>query len=121
MAKPRRFLALCGAMFVMGATLAHADVSYSTSNPASSADLGLRIGALMGIEASSLSELSGERLRRIGTPFTAPSRGGAGHVMSARQLDAMPRVRGNRQWRCMAEAIYFEARGEEIDGQYAVA
>ena len=57
MAKPRRFLALCGAMFVMGATLAHADVSYSTSNPASSADLGLRIGALMGIEASSLSEL----------------------------------------------------------------
>ena len=47
MAKPRRFLALCGAMFVMGATLAHADVSYSTSNPASSADLGLRIGALI--------------------------------------------------------------------------
>ena len=121
MAKPRRFLALCGAMFIMGASLAHADVSFSSSNPASTADLGLRIGALMGIEASSMSELSDERLRRIGTPFIAPSRGGPRHVMSARQLDAMPRARGNRQWRCMAEAIYFEARGEEIEGQYAVA
>ena len=121
MAKPRRFLALCGAMLIMGASLAHAEVTYSSSNPASNGDLGLRIGALMGVEASSLSTLSGERLRRIGTPFTAPSRGGARHVMSARQLDAMPGVRGNRQWRCMTEAIYFEARGEEIEGQYAVA
>ncbi|MBF9047558.1 cell wall hydrolase [Rhodobacterales bacterium LSUCC0031] len=108
-------------MLIMGAAHVHAEVTLSTSSPASNGDLGLRIGALMGVETNSLSALSGERLRRIGAAFVAPRRDGASHVMSARQLDAMPRVRGNRQWRCMTEAIYFEARGEEIPGQYAVA
>ena len=36
------------------------------------------------------------------------------------QLDAMPRPTGDEQWACLAEAIYFEARGEPIDGQIAV-
>lgn len=28
---------------------------------------------------------------------------------------------GNDQWRCLAEALYFEARGESVKGQFAVA
>ena len=36
-------------------------------------------------------------------------------------LDAMPRARRNQQWRCLTEAIYFEARGEPVAGQVAVA
>lgn len=36
-------------------------------------------------------------------------------------LDSMPRENGNAQWRCLTEAIYFEARGEPIEGQAAVA
>ncbi len=28
---------------------------------------------------------------------------------------------GDDQWRCLAEAIYFEARGESVKGQFAVA
>ena len=32
-----------------------------------------------------------------------------------------PRRRGKAQWRCLAEAIYFEARSESHDGQRAVA
>ena len=28
---------------------------------------------------------------------------------------------GGEQWRCMAEALYFEARGESVMGQFAVA
>jgi hypothetical protein len=121
MAGSRRVFALVAAMVVMAAGVAQSEVTFSTSSPSAGADLGLRIGALMGLEASSLSGVSSDRLRRIGTPFTGSSRGGTGHVMSARQLDAMPRARGNRQWRCMTEAIYFEARGEEIEGQFAVA
>jgi spore germination cell wall hydrolase CwlJ-like protein len=36
-------------------------------------------------------------------------------------LDAMPRASGSDEWRCLAEAIYFESRGEPLDGQVAVA
>lgn len=36
-------------------------------------------------------------------------------------LDALPRMAGDAQWRCLAEAIYFEARGEPLSGQVAVA
>jgi hypothetical protein len=37
-------------------------------------------------------------------------------LTSMRPLD-----RPNLQWKCLAEALYFEARGEPIEGQFAVA
>jgi spore germination cell wall hydrolase CwlJ-like protein len=37
------------------------------------------------------------------------------------RLASMPRAAGNAQWRCLTEAIYFEARGEPVKGQAAVA
>ncbi|SDZ10575.1 Cell Wall Hydrolase [Jannaschia faecimaris] len=36
-------------------------------------------------------------------------------------IAAAPRATGNTQWRCLTEAIYFEARGEPVTGQAAVA
>lgn len=36
-------------------------------------------------------------------------------------LDAMPEATGGPQWQCLAEALYFEARGEDLWGQIAVA
>ena len=30
-------------------------------------------------------------------------------------------AKGGKQWRCLAEALYFEARGESVKGQFAVA
>ena len=42
-------------------------------------------------------------------------------AITASTLRGMPRMSGNAQWRCLAEAIYFEARGETVDGQVAVA
>lgn len=36
-------------------------------------------------------------------------------------LDAQSTASGGAQWRCLAEALYFEARGETIKGQFAVA
>ena len=32
-----------------------------------------------------------------------------------------PQNRPNLQWKCLAEALYFEARGEPVKGQFAVA
>ena len=36
-------------------------------------------------------------------------------------LDAMPQATGGPQWKCLSEALYFEARGEDLWGQIAVA
>ncbi len=36
-------------------------------------------------------------------------------------LDAMPEALGGPQWECLSEALYFEARGEDLWGQIAVA
>ena len=35
-------------------------------------------------------------------------------------IDRLPVRRGGAEWRCLAEAIYFEARGESLAGQMAV-
>lgn len=36
-------------------------------------------------------------------------------------IASLPAPHGNREWRCLAEALYFEARGEPLKGQVAVA
>lgn len=36
-------------------------------------------------------------------------------------LDTLPKAQGGDEWRCLAEALYFEARGETVKGQFAVA
>ncbi len=41
--------------------------------------------------------------------------------MNPDAVDTLPSATGNAQWRCLTEAIYFEARGEPVEGQIAVA
>ena len=36
-------------------------------------------------------------------------------------IDRLPRVGGGPAWQCLTEALYFEARGESVRGQFAVA
>ncbi|MFC3615252.1 cell wall hydrolase [Lutimaribacter marinistellae] len=36
-------------------------------------------------------------------------------------IDRLPNATGGEQFRCLAEALYFEARGEPVKGQFAVA
>ena len=36
-------------------------------------------------------------------------------------LDQQPKASGDEDFRCLAEALYFEARGESVRGQFAVA
>ncbi|MHA1128381.1 MAG: cell wall hydrolase [Alphaproteobacteria bacterium] len=35
-------------------------------------------------------------------------------------LDSMPVASGDRSWQCLTEALYFEARSETLEGQFAV-
>ena len=43
------------------------------------------------------------------------------HGFDVEHLDAMPRYQGGPEWACLTEALYFEARGETLKGQLAVA
>lgn len=36
-------------------------------------------------------------------------------------LASLPRASGGNEWRCLSEALYFEARGESVKGLFAVA
>lgn len=47
--------------------------------------------------------------------------GDAAGVIDLANVDRISRGTGGPQWRCLAEAIYFEARGESTAGQLAVA
>jgi spore germination cell wall hydrolase CwlJ-like protein len=42
-------------------------------------------------------------------------------VPSKIELTAYPFEKGGNEWACLSEALYFEARGESIHGQFAVA
>ena len=102
---------------------ASADELYSSST--GGAGLAPMLGHVMGVEAASLASVPAGRLQRLATPFV-PQRGRQGQgsdprVMTASGLAALGPSRGNRQWRCLTEALYFEARGEDVSGQYAVA
>lgn len=43
------------------------------------------------------------------------------NLYTSNYLAALPAAKGGKQWECLAEALYFEARGEAIEGQFAVA
>jgi len=65
------------------------------------------------------------RPRARGVTVASRDRNSIGPVGPAKldlaALDAMPRAAGGDDWRCLAEAIYFESRGEPLAGQIAVA
>lgn len=42
-------------------------------------------------------------------------------IYSQGHLELLPVQKGGKQWYCLAQALYFEARGESIKGQFAVA
>ena len=43
------------------------------------------------------------------------------HGFDVEALDMMPLDKGGEEWACLTEALYFEARGESLKGQLAVA
>lgn len=58
------------------------------------------------------------RLAEPGIPALAKP---ADPEYSAVWLAGLPVATGDKEWECLAKAIYFEARGESINGQFAIA
>ena len=90
-----------------------ADVVLSTSNAVDPVAEALRADAM------------DDDTLRVGPPLVSrrpnPRPDGLVPVYDQASLAAMPAQRGGEQWRCLSEALYFEARGEDLHGIFAVA
>ncbi|WP_299415031.1 cell wall hydrolase [uncultured Sulfitobacter sp.] len=77
------------------------------------------------IEARGIASLSQDKLKLLSTApsSSAPSSNSAAsaEVFTRAWLAAQPKASGGSEFRCLSEALYFEARGETIKGQFAVA
>ena len=72
---------------------------------------------LLKTEVRGLSAVSNSKLEGL----VKASGSGKGVHFSRAWLDAQPKAKGDAQWECLSEALYFEARGETVKGQFAVA
>jgi spore germination cell wall hydrolase CwlJ-like protein len=88
-----------------------------------------RIAAVVGPERLLSEKATASRIKSFaGAARPAPRSAGvtlatrgAPARLSRGVLDALPAAAGDEQWRCLATAIYFESRGEPLEGQIAVA
>ena len=111
---------------------AFADVTVSQSNDPT-LQLGAQMANLLGAEHKVLDAMPEERLTSLAvgpkvetktTPNAkteAPARSVGLIGYDSAFLAAQPAPTGDAQWECLRKAIYFEARGESIKGQFAVA
>ena len=102
---------------------AFADAGEAPSNPA----LEQSVKQLLDTERRIMMSGGADRLAMIAstaprssiTPTKRPAY--AGIRYDREWLASQPEAKGGAQWRCLAEALYFEARGESVKGQFAVA
>lgn len=104
--------AISAAFLTLGATSASADEVLAT-----------RLSAILGQEREALSVVPDSRLSLLTSLPPASERGvetESGIIYDRDFLAELPAAQGNAQWRCLSEALYFEARGESVRGMFAV-
>jgi spore germination cell wall hydrolase CwlJ-like protein len=86
--------------------------------------LAARLGALLGQERAAIQQVSDARIAVLSAvpPAAARNIATAPDVITYDNafLASQPSATGGEQWRCLAEALYFEARGESVRGMFAV-
>ena len=86
-----------------------------------------QMSSILANEHATLSFVGSERLALLSRASTKlpevtnTSRSTDTNITTKSQFNAMSRANGNSEWRCLAEALYFEARGETVKAQFAVA
>ena len=107
---------------------AFAEVTVSQSNDPTAALAG-EMSALLQAERSTVGALDEPALSDLATgpDLPMPSLGKTGNAdvalirYDASWLAALPAPTGDAEWQCLTKAVYFEARGESLKGQFAVA
>lgn len=106
-----------------GAAFAELTVSQSNS-PA--IDVAGQIASMMGAEKKTLKAIPDQKLTALanGPKKAKPvAKGEKPEVLHYDDefLASMPAPKGDAEWQCLRQALYFEARGETLKGQFAVA
>lgn len=107
---------------------AFAEVSVSQSNDPSTL-IGAEFASLMGVEKKTTGQLTTARLTtmavgpKVEVKTSAQPKPAAKTALeySEAWLIAQPKPTGGDDWICLKTALYFEARGETLKGQFAVA
>ena len=121
------------ASFVLGGA-AFADVTVSQSNDPT-AQIGTQFASLFGAEFKTVEAVPEAELTAMAVgPKVAPKAPLLGTraakaapatpvlvEYSAAFLATLPEAGGDAEWQCLKTALYFEARGETVKGQFAVA
>lgn len=105
------------------AAIAAATISFTGSSAAADELLASRLGAILGQERQALAVVPDSRMATLTSLPPANARGvqtQTGVVYDRAYLTSLPAVEGGEQWQCLAEALYFEARGETVRGMFAV-
>ncbi len=90
--------------------------------PATSAQQrALAISGAVAFEAQSLAQLDASATARLLNPRARSNRDAPAVRFTTDWLATQPYIEGGAEWRCLTEALYFEARGETVKGQFAVA
>ncbi len=94
-----------------------------TSDVAKAQEASSPFDALLGHDHDGLAAMPAERIAALGK---LPSAGDAVPVpstamYSTQWLASQGAPTESKEWQCLTEALYFEARGETIKGQFAVA
>ena len=115
------------AAFVVLSGAAFADVTVSQSNDPTTL-IGEQFASLLGAEHAAVNSLSEDKLSDVANGATrAVAKPGQQPAMPALieysdvWLAAQAAPAGDDQWECLQRALYFEARGESLRGQFAVA
>jgi len=104
----------------MNRVLAAAVIILAALSPLSvSAETGLK--SLFQREQSTLGAMPNHQLKSLLTASRGKQGKAPAFSFTRDWLDAQPEPEGGDNWRCLSEALYFEARGETVKGQFAVA
>lgn len=79
-----------------------------------------QLTSVLGQERGAIATLSDQRLAQITRVTAAADLPAPNLVYDLSFIQSLPAASGDAQWQCLTEALYFEARGETIYGQFAV-
>ena len=105
-----------------------AEVTVSQSNDPT-ANLAGAISSMLGAEHKMVAAIPDQQLASLAkgpdVPTIRSKKGKAGDLTllsyDAAWLASQPAPQGDAEWQCLTKALYFEARGESLKGQFAVA
>lgn len=114
----RALLGLTLVVFCLGDTHSTRADTYATADHPNQA-IDQALGAVFGVETQGMRGVGARSIARLTRVPLDDPKDLTGFDKAS--LASLPEASGGKQWDCMTQALYFEARGETVTGQFAVA